>query len=75
MTDRDHPDLPVSHQCVLLGLPRSAFFHVADPLSDKDIEIMVLIGRRHLERPFNGSRRIRCWFVKCIRSTVNGYSA
>ena len=58
MVDRDHPDLPVSRQCELLDLPRSTFYHVADPVSDADLEIMALIDRCHLQRPFYGSRRI-----------------
>ncbi len=63
MIDRDHPDLPVSRQCELLDLPRSTFYHVADPVSDADLEIMALIDQCHLERPFYGSRRIRGWLA------------
>jgi len=63
MIDRDHPDLPVSRQCELLDLPRSTFYHVADPVSDADLEIMALIDRCHLQRPFYGSRRIRGWLA------------
>ena len=63
MIDRDHPDLPVSRQCALLDLPRSTFYHVADPVSDADLEIMALINRCHLQRPFYGSRRIRGWLA------------
>jgi len=63
MIDRDHPGLPVSRQCALLDLPRSTFYHVADPVSDADLAIMKLIDRCHLQRPFYGSRRIRGWLA------------
>ena len=60
MVDRSHP-LPVSRQCALLDLPRSTFYHVARPVTDEELELMALIDRCHLKRPFYGSRRIRDW--------------
>lgn len=63
MIDRDHPDLPVSRQCQLLDVPSSTFYHVADPVSDQDLESMALIDRCHLKYPFYGSRRIRGWLA------------
>ncbi len=63
MIDRDHSELSISRQCQLLDIPRSTFYHVADPVSDADLEIMALIDQCHLERPFCGSRRIRGWLA------------
>ncbi len=63
MVDRDHSELSISRQCQLLDIPRSTFYHVADPVSDEDLEIMTLMDRCHLERPFYGSRRIRGWLA------------
>lgn len=63
MIDRDHPDHPVGRQYTLLHLPRSTFYHEADPVSDSDLAIMALIDCCHLERPFCSSRRIRGWLA------------
>lgn len=60
MVDRKD-SIPVSRQCELLGLPRSTFYHVPQPVSDEDLEVMALMDRCHLKHPFYGSRRIRDW--------------
>jgi putative transposase len=60
MVDRKD-SLPVTHQCALLDLPRSTFYHVPKPVSDKELALMALIDRCHLKHPFYGSRRIRDW--------------
>jgi putative transposase len=60
MVDRKDP-LPVTRQCELLALPRSTFYHVAEPVSEEELELMRLIDRCHLEHPYYGSRRIRDW--------------
>jgi putative transposase len=60
MVDRKDP-LPVTRQCALLDLPRSTFYHVPQPVSDGDLELMALIDRCHLKHPFYGSRRICDW--------------
>ena len=60
MVDRTDP-LPVTRQCELLELPRSTFYHVPEPVSDEELELMRLIDRCHLEHPYYGSRRIRDW--------------
>lgn len=60
MVDRTDP-LPVARQCELLALPRSTFYHVPEPVSEQELELMRLIDRCHLEHPYYGSRRIRDW--------------
>jgi putative transposase len=60
MVDRMDP-LPVIRQCALRGLPRSTFYHVPEPVTDEELELMRLIDRCHLEHPYYGSRRIRDW--------------
>ena len=60
MVERTDP-LSIKRQCELLDLPRSTFYHVAEPVSDDDLAIMALIDRCHLKYPFYGSRRIRDW--------------
>lgn len=60
MVDRKDP-LPVAHQCTLLDLPRSTFYHTPQPVSDEELALMQQIDRCHLKYPFYGSRRIRDW--------------
>ena len=60
MVMRTEP-LPIIRQCDLLTLPRSTFYHVPKPVSEKDLELMKLIDRCHTELPFYGSRRIVTW--------------
>ena len=60
MVERTDP-LPVSRQCELLDLPRSTFYHVPQPVTEEELELMALIDRCHLEHPYYGSRRIRDW--------------
>jgi putative transposase len=60
MVDRTDP-LPVSRQCELLDLPRSTFYHVPQPVTEEELELMALIDRCHLEHPYYGSRRVRDW--------------
>ena len=60
MVDRKDP-LPVAHQCTLLDLPRSTFYHNPKPVTDEELGLMALIDRCHLKHPYYGSRRIRDW--------------
>jgi len=60
MVDRKD-SLPVSRQCALLGLPRSTYYHVPEPVSAEELKLMGLIDRCHLKHPYYGSRRIRDW--------------
>ncbi|MEJ2620730.1 MAG: IS3 family transposase, partial [Candidatus Thiodiazotropha sp.] len=60
MVDRKD-SLPVTRQCELLALPRSTFYHLLEPVSEEELELMRLIDRCHLEHPYYGSRRIRDW--------------
>jgi len=60
MVDRKEP-LPVAHQCTLLDLPRSTFYHNPKPVTDEELGLMALIDRCHLKHPYYGSRRIRDW--------------
>ena len=62
--------LSISRQCELLDIPRSTFYHVPQPVSEEDLELMKLIDRCHTELPFYGSRRIKGW-LKDEGFTVN----
>jgi len=58
MIDRNHL-LPVTRQAKALGIARSSVYALPRPVSDRDLELMKLIDRLHLEMPFAGSRMLR----------------
>ncbi len=58
MIDRNHP-LPITRQAKALGIARSTVYAQPRPVSDRDLELMKLIDRFHLEMPFAGSRMLR----------------
>jgi putative transposase len=61
MIDRAHPTLPVTRQCRLLNLSRATVYRRPAAVSDADLELMALIDRQYLARPFYGSRRMAAW--------------
>lgn len=58
MVDTDHPELSVSRQCALLGLPRSTLYYQPIPLRESTLRIMARIDSCYLEDPCSGSRRM-----------------
>ncbi len=58
MIDRDHP-LPVTRQAQLLEISRGSIYYVPVPVSDADLELVRVIDKLHLERPFAGARMLR----------------
>ncbi|HEY0425832.1 MAG TPA: IS3 family transposase [Rhodopila sp.] len=61
MIDRAHPTLPVTHQCRILNVSRATVYRRPAAVSDADLELMALIDRQYLARPFYGSRRMAAW--------------
>lgn len=45
-------------QCALLRLPRAAVYRQPAPVKQADLDMMLLIDKLHLERPFYGARKI-----------------
>lgn len=45
-------------QCALLRLPRAAVYRHPAPVKQADLDLMLLIDKLHLERPFFGARNI-----------------
>ena len=58
MIERDHR-LSVTRQCQLLSLPRSSFYHTAQPTPDSELELMRALDELHLQFPWMGSRSLR----------------
>ena len=63
MVERADPVLPVSQQCRLLAVPRSAVYRKPAEVSAEDLALMALINRQDLARPYYGSRRMAAWLA------------
>jgi putative transposase len=63
MVERADPVLPVSRQCRLLAVPRSAVYRKPAEVSAEDLALMALIDRQYLARPYYGSRRMAAWLA------------
>jgi len=63
--------LSISSQCQLLGLARSTYYYVPEPVSDEELELMKLIDQCYLELPFYGTRRIKNWLFDKHELVVN----
>src|SRR5687767_8701566 len=63
MIDRAHPTLSVSRQCQLLEVSRASVYRRPAPISADDLQLMELIDRQYLARPFYGSRRMAAWLA------------
>ena len=59
--EKEHPEISISRQCNLLGLPRSSYYYSQEGISDRDIIIMNHIDEQYTRKPFYGSRRMRGW--------------
>src|SRR5882762_9515574 len=55
LVEREHPPLPISHQCRLLAVSRSAVYRTPAEVGEADCAIMALIDRHYLARPYYGS--------------------
>ena len=58
LVDHDHPDLSVSRQCALLGLPRSTLYYQPTAVQESTLRIMARIDALYMEDPCSGSRRM-----------------
>ena len=61
MIDRDHPKLSVVRQCSLLDISRSSIYSRRAESDEYELELMSLIDRQYLVRPYYGSRRMAIW--------------
>jgi putative transposase len=63
LVEREHSALPISQQCRLLAVSRSAVYRRPAEVSEEDLAIMTLIDRQYLARPYYGSRRMAAWLA------------
>ena len=58
LIEPQHPTLPVSRQCALVGISRSAFYAPAKGENLLNLALMRLIDAQFLETPWYGSRQM-----------------
>ena len=58
LLDRDHGELSVRRQCMLLGVARSGVYRPPRPANDNDLALMRRIDELFTAWPFLGSRRM-----------------
>jgi putative transposase len=63
MIDRAHPTLPVTRQCQLLHVSRATVYRRPRPVGAEDLQLMEMIDRQYLARPYYGSRRMAAWLA------------
>jgi transposase-like protein len=58
LVDQDHPEISISNQCALLGLPRSTLSYPPSAVRESTLWIMARIDALYLEDPCSDSRRM-----------------
>ena len=64
MIDRDHQQLSLVRQCILLDVSRASVYYRSVPTRAEDLELMVLMDRQYLKAPFYGSRKMKAWLLQ-----------
>ena len=64
LVDHDHPELNVSRQYVLLGLPRSTLYYRPVPVHESMLQLMARIDALYLDDPCRGSRRMVAYLAR-----------
>ena len=78
MIEPTHSDPSMSHQCRLLGLPRSSYYHRLKPESAENLALMKAIDKAHTDQPYFGARQLvrflgnQGWVVNRKREDPNG---
>jgi putative transposase len=58
MIDTKNKKIPITRQCELVGLSRSAFYYKPQKISDEDLRAARMIDEEFTRHPFFGSRRL-----------------
>ena len=64
MIDRDHQQLSLVRQCILLDVSRASVYYRPVPTRAEDLELMALMDRQYLKTPFYGSRKMKAWLLQ-----------
>jgi len=58
LIEPSHPQISITRQCALVGLPRSSFYYQPVPLTDATLQLMRKIDEIYTQYPYYGSPRI-----------------
>ena len=61
---RDHQQLSLVRQCILLDVSRASVYYRPVPTRAEDLELMALMDRQYLKTPFYGSRKMKAWLLQ-----------
>jgi len=61
MIEPEHPGLPITLPCELLGLARASYYHRPEPETDQNLQLMRVIDETYLAYPVFGSRQMTRW--------------
>ena len=64
MIDRDHQQLSLVRQCILLDVSWASVYYRSVPTRAEDLELMALMDRQYLKTPFYGSRKMKAWLLQ-----------
>jgi len=63
LVELDHPSIPISRQCTLLGLARSSFYYEPQTETEQNLKLMGMLDRQFTATPFYGVRRMTAWLA------------
>ena len=75
MIDRDHQQLSLVRQCILLDVSRASVYYRPVPTRAEDLELMALMDRQYLKTPFYGSRKMKAWLLQQGYRAEKGFEA
>lgn len=60
MVEPEHQEIPISRQCVLIGLSRASYYYKPGTDSEEEYNLLLmrLIDEQFTKRPFYGSRKM-----------------
>jgi len=61
LIDTSHPDLSITRQCELLGVPRSSLYYRPKEETPFNLQVMRLIDEQYIRTPFYGVPRMTAW--------------
>ncbi len=64
--------LSIARQCVQLSMNSPSLYYRPKAASEEDLPLMGEIDRRYLEAPLYGSRRMKPWLERRVRSAGIG---
>jgi putative transposase len=64
LVDRQHPELSIVQQCLLLSIHRSGLYYQPKEESSLNEELMRLMDAHYLEHPYKGAPRMHTWLTK-----------